>query len=218
MKRKLLIILACLCLSFTLIIGGCGENAQIKALRLAINNINFDNCYGYNQTIFIKNGTFEYQSYNKLVAFDGSDIKIIETTKTLNPVGESEPFTTVSTTKYISNGYLIEKVGQDFKRTGEIAFSLGVELDVKEEYFKDFTFDEKTQENSYLFNAVIKQSYYYIYVHENDVSDLKVQVDVTDKSVNSIIVKYVSNNLSNVTITTSIFQTAQQVNLPTITE
>lgn len=220
-NKKLLIIFACF---LTVILLGVilffifkkDENSEIKYIRKAYISATLNNCYGYSQTVNIKNGDLSYDCYIKDFLYDGVNIKIYEKETTLNSLEQDDSFSSSETIKYISDNYLIENVNGFFTKTEQVEMDINFGYKIYENLIKEYTFQEI--ENEVYFSAKIKESKYaeFLQVDLNNISNLNFKAKVIDGKLIYLNIYYNTANNSQITISNVVHYEKQTVNLPNL--
>lgn len=213
-KIKSIASVLCLIVFSAFLFAGCGENKDIVALRNDFSALNLNNYFGYEQTVTIKNGATEYQSYAKTISYDGQNIKVYEKETTLNDLNSNEYSTTNETTYYVVDGYKYEVVNGSYTKTDKISVSLSFGLKFKEEYFKVFTVQQDNVTK--IFEATIMGNSYNAFLNKEieDVNNMTFKVITKSNKLNLCVVEYLKNDGTKVTMKTNFYTKAQIVELP----
>ena len=137
MKKKILTLFTSLFLC-VLLLTGCKDKDFEKVLEL-YKNIDAVSVNGYEQTVTVKQGNFEYVSYSKKVEFNGVSYKITETDVVQNEIGAQNPTTESTDVYYIDNGYLIKDVDGVLSKTEPTEYSFEGKYNLTKENFVDYS-------------------------------------------------------------------------------
>lgn len=213
-KFKKIISLICLIMLSVVLFAGCEDNNIIK-LRQDFTSLNFENYYGYMQTVEVQSGDLSYTSYIKMINYNGQDYKVYEMEKTLNGLDSSDQFTVVDNTYYIVDGKKKELVDGEYKETENAVISLDLGINIKEEYFKGYSVQED-QTGIKIFNGVLLLSKANQFLNKEiqDLTSMTFKVIVRSGKLSTCTIKYTQKDNSVIDITTVFYTEIQSFNLP----
>lgn len=212
MKKKILSVLSILLFS-VIVLTGCGDR-ELKNIIEIYEGIGASNTHGYETTINIKKGGFDYVSYDKKVEFNGVSYKITESQTTLNEIGASEQMTTTTTTSYIDNGHLITNVDGTFVKGEQTQFEIDGKFNLNKENIVDYSVvkEDKIQ----TFTAEIKSDKFSAFTSANlvGVQDMIVTITLLNDKITNIVLEYHKEDGSEVTVTTKLTSRLSNFSVP----
>lgn len=213
-KFKKIISLVCLIVLSVILFAGCEDNNIVK-LRQDFDSLNFENYYGYMQTVDVQAGDLSYTSYIKMINYNGQDYKVYEMEKTLNGLDSADQFTVVDNTYYIVDGKKRELVDGEYKETENAEISLSLGINIKEEYFKGFSVQED-QTGIKIFNGILLPSKASQFINREiqNINTMTLKVIVRSGKLSTCTINYTKTDNTVVDITTIFYTEVQSFDLP----
>lgn len=202
MKKKILCLFTSLLLCVVLLTG-CKDRDFEKVLSI-YDNIDSFSLGGYEQTITIKQGAFEYVSYTKSVECNGESYKITETNIVQNEIGAESQTTSTIDVYYIDNGYLIKEVEGALTKTEQAEFSFEEKYNLVKDNFIDYSIVK--EEEKMTFSAHVKEEKFSSFVNTalTDISDMLITINISNEKIVDMELEYHKKNGAEVTILTTI--------------
>ena len=202
MKKKIISLFASLLLCVVLLTG-CKDRDFEKVLNV-YNNIDSSGFAGYEQTITIKPGAFEYVSYTKRVEFNGESYKITEINVVQNEIGEQNPTASTTEVYYIDDGYLIKDIEGVLTKTEQVGASFEEKYNLTKDNLVDYSIVK--EKDKMTFSAHVKEEKFSSFVNTalTDVNDMLITINILNEKIVDLSLEYHKKNGSEITILTTL--------------